>query len=388
MAATIDDFLTSESGRIGPDLFRDSIHESPWIRLSDRDTWPDGMGQTISANTFDRVLPTSTPSWETISQNDGTGNTCVPEAHRIDFAQTQRTYNLQHVALESPPLCVNDLRFAWQRKEQLTAMFDILRENSRHLWEERYRDEFVRVANNKVIAKTALPTGTTAFPTQEPTSRLTQGILDYYHQALVRDGAGREAVEKVDMRPQFMVVMSPETQEHILKDVNATTGIREDFRYSPRAKELLAPLGVQRPYKGFFHLVDDFPPRYNFTGGAWVKVEPYVAEAATQGNRFKVNPAYVSASYEDTIIFHPKVLTTLLPAPISSPGGGTKFNPLKALGEWRWLNIPDRVENPDGTWGYYRSVFSSGSKPVKPNWGYVIRHKRCDLANQLLDCPS
>lgn len=384
----INQILLSESGRLGEDIHSKVIHTDHWIRLTPKDTWPDEMGDELTAVTFERALPGTTPSWTDVRINTGSGNTGVPAAHVITPAQTKRTYNLQQVALESDALNVNDLRFQWKRQRQLSALMDNLTQNTRYLLQQRHRDEYVRIAEYKTIAKANLPSSTSAFPLEVPTSRLTQGILDWFYLQNVRDGAGEAAVEKKDGRPIFMVSLSAESQDQIFRDINATTGIREDFRYSSRANELLGPLGVERPYKGFFHLVDSFPPRYNFVGGAWVKVEPYVAEATTQGNRYVVNPAWVTASYEDTIIFHPHALKCLCPKPISNAGSGVTFDPQRYMGDWKWRNILDRVENPDGTWGYFRGVFQAATEPVHPEWAIAIRHLRCDISNLLLACPS
>ena len=48
----------------------------------------------------------------------------------------------------------------------------------------------------------------------------------------------------------------------------------------------------------------------------------------------------------------------------------------------------DRVENPDGSHGYFRGILSHGSKPVSPQFGYAIRHKRCDAKYLLLECDD
>jgi hypothetical protein len=40
------------------------------------------------------------------------------------------------------------------------------------------------------------------------------------------------------------------------------------------------------------------------------------------------------------------------------------------------LNIPDRVLNPDGNYGYFRGVLASGSKPCRPEFGYAIMFQR------------
>jgi len=85
-------------------------------------------------------------------------------------------------------------------------------------------------------------------------------------------------------------------------------------------------------------------------------------------------------------VFHLDVMETLIPAPITSPGGNTKFDPMSYMGDFKWKNILDAITNPDGTIGYFRAVLSSGSKPVFPEWGYVIRTLRCDSNLGLLAC--
>jgi hypothetical protein len=134
-------------------------------------------------------------------------------------------------------------------------------------------------------------------------------------------------------------------------------------------------------------MIDDFLPRWNLTNGAWVRVRPYIATSgATKGTKFDINPAYETATYEDTILFHTDVFTNLVPKPITAPGGNTKFDAVSYMGEFKWRNIPNKADNPDGTIGFFRAILSSGSKPIRPEWGYVIRHLRCSTPLALAGC--
>lgn len=379
----VDDLLIHESGRISEDIHDRTLHTSVWLDLVKKDVWPDEMGEQISVLMYERSLPASSPTWNTVTFNDGGSNNCVPTAEQVEFAQTLRNYNLQQTALESPPICVNDLRFTFKRKKQLENCFSILAQNTSWLWQERHRDEYVRLSDHKVICTDAFPEGSASFPLTVPTSRLTGGILKRFYQKLVRDGAARDggSVDMVNGRPQFIAVMSPEMDELVIME---DYKIREDMRALESAPALLAPLGVNRPYRGYFHLVDDFPPRHNFSG-SWDKVEPYVPVATTQGNKYEVNPDYEDADYEDTIIYVPSVFKTLIPKAITTPGGNTQFDAQKYMGDWGWRNIEDRVENPDKNWGYFRGIFSSGSEPVFPQFGYVLRHLRADTPLEFVD---
>jgi hypothetical protein len=385
MPYDVDQLLINESGRIGPDIYRKTLNTSPWLKLVKQDTWPDEMGEAISVLTYERSLYANPLSWNTVTYNTGTGNNCVPEAQVINFAQTLRTYNLRQAALESPPICVNDMRFTMKRKEQLSNVFSILQENTSWAWQERYRDEYTRLAEHKMVAfGSGLPESSSEFPLTAPNSRLTQGILDKVYLKLVRDGAGNNPMGRQNGKPEFTIICSPETSDALLRD---DANVRNDYRWNPgKVNELLAPLGVDRSYRGYYHLIDLMPPRWDFVAGAWVRRYPYASVAATQGNKFDVSPDYENAAYEDTIVFHQDVFTSLIPAPITSPGGNVKFDPVSYRGDFKWKNILDKVSNPDGLIGYFRGVLSSGSKPVRPEWGYVIRHRRCDVALGLVNC--
>jgi hypothetical protein len=351
--------------------------------LIEQETWPDEMGTDISVMTWERSLPANSLTWSTLTLNDGTGSNCVPEAEVIEFGQTLRTYNLQQTAIESPNICVNDLRFTMKRQEQLGQIFRILTENTQWAWKDRFRSEYVRLATHKTIVKDALPEASASFPLQVPTSRLTQGVLNRKYMQLCRDGADMSASGMEDGRPIFTAVMSAETSDQVIRD---GSDIQTDFRYSNSVGELLKPLGVTRSYRGFYHLIDPFPPRYDFVGAAWVERLPYVAVATTRGYKYDVNPDYEAAMYEDTIILVKDVYKSLVPTPITSPGGNTSFEPQKYRGDWKWLNIQDRELNPDKTHGYFRGIMSNGSKPIRPEWGYVLRHQRCTTDLGLVAC--
>ena len=407
MACTnIENLLITESGRIGADIYRKTLNTSPWTTLVKQEAWPDEMGTTVNVLIYERTLPASggsitfsdvayngvgtqvigaTPS----GSNTGPG-TCAVAGNDLGFAQTLRTYNLQQAAINSPDICLNDLRFPVRRQEQLRNIMAVLSENTQYAWENRYRDEYVRLANYNVNAnQTELlaANGQTkgSFSTSNlPTSRLTQGILRYFYSRLIRDGAAQNAYGKENGAPVFLLITSPEASDDLIK-LNAD--IRQDLRYA-KPSELIQPLGVERSYAGFYHLVDTMTPRYDFVGGAFVRRNPYATDAsASKGTRFIPNPAYYTAEYEDSIIFHPDVFTSLVAKPIGATGA-MAFDPQSYRGDFRWRNIPSRDCNPDGTIGFFRAIFSSGSKPVRPELGVVIRHKRCAADFGLVGCYS
>ena len=418
----IEQLLIQESNRIGDDIYRKTVDTSPWLKLVKQDAWPDEMGDTVSVLVYERSLPyTATGpkiSWSSVTANgagydnsttlgyNGTGVTSdnaksfPASGGTIEFGQTLRRYGLEHAALESPNVSLNDLRFPMKRKEQLSNIMQILTESTTDVWIQRYRDQYVDQAENKLLASTAsagagedtaitgavrkLSTGNntrvTGFAAASASdTQLTQTILDRVYMDLLRNGAGANAYDRLNGAPVFLAIMSPETSDSLIR---ANADIRQDFRWSDRVSELLAPLGVQRSYRNYHHLVDAFAPRYTYSGGTWNRVYPFVRATNNgvdkQGFKYELNSAYLNATHEDTIIFVPEVFTSLVPKPLSI-GQGMEFNAQSYRGEFTWRNILDRETNPDGTVGYFRAVFSNGAKPIFPHMGYVIRHLRSTI---------
>ena len=399
----ISTMLVEETGRISGDIYRRTIDTSPWLKLVKQAAWPNEMGDTLSVLTYERSLPTGTQTWSDISNHTDSTKFCIPDATTVTPAQTTRTYGLAHTAVESAPICVHDVRMGYKFREQLRAIYDNLVENVSWLWKNRYRDQYESLATHHIVATsttnggtilregTTMPVNDGADPLVEDNiSRLTQGILDQCYMRLIRDGGGTNAMGRENGRPLFTLITSAETSDNIIRE----TGTRDDYRYSPQVNELLKPLGVERSYRGFYHVIDPFPKRFRYDAvpAGWDEKTPYSVEASWTGevgdsNRYTVNSDYESADYEQSYIFHTDVLESLIPTPIGSAGSGVNFNPLTYRGKFDFLNIRDRVENPDGSWGFFRGVLANAAKPVKPQYGFVIMHKRCDPV-ELLNCAG
>lgn len=117
---------------------------------------------------------------------------------------------------------------------------------------------------------------------------------------------------------------------------------------------------------------------------AWVKVPEFI----NSGGIVIPNPAWLSAEYEDSFIFHQKTEVCLVPKPLTSVAGA-KFDLVNHAGEFSWKNYADEIKNPDGTIGRFRGVLTSGTRPDNPEFGIVIRHKACPNAFGLItDCTT
>ena len=407
----IDTILTQEANRIGQDIHRRTLHVSPWMDLIKQTSFPDGMGYTLGTLIYDRALPTTTANGSTLGNswidvggseaasltttstldqiitgskdtNIGAGTNTANGKSFISFARQLKQYSLKRATVESPRINVEDLRFAAYRTEQLRAVMDALTDATKYSWEERYRDEYDRVCANYVICEA---TGTTITSTGKegnqsadidfgastttPSANVSNKILDSIYFRLVRAGAGTNAYGRENARPVFALVCSSEASYALQTEA----GFRDDVRYNnAKVSDLIAPLGVEKSFRGFYHLIDDLAPRYTDDGdGNLTRVQPYTASSGV----VTPNASYETAPIEAAYILHQDVMESQIPEPITGSNGLT-FDPVNYRGKFAWKNIPSIDLNPDGTVGFFRGVLASASKPIKTEFGFVVLFKR------------
>lgn len=303
-SSVIQQQFINESGRIGADIFRYAYDTSPWARVIKRGLWPDGMGDQISVLNYERALagttgkgtwanhratgfssvdPAVTPPGPVIGSGRG-----LPSAVVVQFTQRLRQYNLAWTAVESPRIDVRDSAFAFQFKEQMAMMYDGLVDAAMRVWSYRTREEYFRLAGNKVIIGTpesgqtnALADLSVVAPTDFETMKgyslaqlnmtgaapsggfstkhsvLTGGVLRDIYARLSRNGAGRNSGGLADGAPVYNLICSPETSDYLIREA----GTRNDLRWAD-AGQLLKPLGVTKSLAGYAHVVDHEVPRF------------------------------------------------------------------------------------------------------------------------------
>jgi hypothetical protein len=152
---------------------------------------------------------------------------------------------------------------------------------------------------------------------------------------------------------------------------------------------LLTPLGVDRSYKGFFHLNDLYPRRFTCAAGVFTEIPAFVAEANTKGSGAEVNSTWETALYEESFIFDPSVYTQLIPQPVTNPAPGYNFNAVNYMGDIEVLNIQDRKCNPRKQILFHDAILAAASMPIHPERGVSFVHLRCDPeCNAQAVCPG
>ena len=423
----INTILAEEANRIGQDIYTRTLHTSPWMDLLKQSAFPDGMGYRLTTLIYDRALPVQTQggtavgvNWTplgTLSTEDNVFNTAQLEPllkdtlydtqgprggagngtsgadgnstdNRafINFAKRLKNYSLKRAIIESPRIALEDLRFAAYRQEQLRAIMDNMTTATRFTWENRNRDEFELISDNLIVCKTASTayvtgreglivsaSSTTANTNQlNATANISNAILDKAYFQLVRKGAGANAYGKENGRPIFALVCSSEASYALQTEA----GFRDDVRYNAsKVSDLIAPLGVEKAFRGFYHLVDDLAPRFVIDTNAYVRKQPYDISALAVVTD---SSAYENATHELAFILHPEVMESQVPTSFSGSNGLT-FNPLNYRGDFKWTNILSEISNPDGGIGFFRGVLASASKPIKTDFGYAIIFQRTSV---------
>lgn len=411
----INTILAQEANRIGSDIYSRTLHTSPWLDLTKQSAFPEGMGYQQTTLVYDRAIALNdadqgdpaAPDTIGARWNDVSGTfaaTALGSGNLVDgaedaaggrgdgsddrsfvkFTKKLKSFKLERAVIESPRLSLEDLRFAAHRQEQLRAIMDLMTQVTRNTWENRYRDEFDKVADNAVICKVAGSTFTANLEGTASTGidvdsgtdgadidgNISNAVLDKVYFRLIRAGAGTNSYGRENGRPVFALVLSSEASYTLQTETN----FRDDVRYNnAKVSDLIAPLGIEKSFRGFYHLVDDLAPRYSFnaTSDNLEIVEPYTLT----GGVAVPNPSYESASFEAAYVLHPEVCEALIPNPMTG-GSGITFNPVNYRGKFDWKNIVSEATNPDGTIGFFRGVLASATKPIKTEFGYVILFKR------------
>lgn len=109
----------------------------------------------------------------------------------------------------------------------------------------------------------------------------------------------------------------------------------------------------------------------NYT--AWVSIPQFVVKQVSGVYKRVPNPAWLTATWEDSYVFHQGVCTSLVPKPLTSVGQA-QFSAVNYSGTFKWTKYENRADNPDGTIGQFRGVMSNGTRPDNPEFGIVIRH--------------
>lgn len=352
-----------------------------------------GMGVSMSVLVYERSAPTDVePTWTALDAvNDGAeGGSCLPASTKISVASTNRAFSLSRRVLEGPDVCNIDSMPSFDLQNQLGSVAGILGDYARIEWEIRYRHEYFRLCQTKVVldsntAPTTSETMAPSYPAACASLPLNLKILRKLSINLMRDGAGAEALLKSNGAPVLTAIVSSESAGNLTR---VNHDIREDIRWSNQSSLLVTTFGVSYSYGGISFLIDTFPRRFECSGGVYTEVAAFSLTAANKGQKAIIRSAWKTATDEETFIFDPAVVTFLIPRPPVAPHPDFRFDPVNFTGAVTLKNILDRTCNPDGNIIYHRMHMGASSMPGEPERGVAIVHLRCDPEGGATACVS
>lgn len=144
-------------------------------------------------------------------------------------------------------------------------------------------------------------------------------------------------------------------------------------------------------YRGIAMGIDQRPLRATgFTAGGLLNlVDPLtaVANATTNTAYAKVNPSWLSASYEVGFLLAYGGFKRLVPEKYVGEGS-FKFNPQLAMGELDWHYQIDNDCNAFGDFGWHQYQITRAYQPLRPQFIVPILYKRCTADLGLVNCTD
>lgn len=308
--------------------------------------------------------------------------------HTVTYGFDSVTYGGKGIEYVTPPISIRDLRFSWQIRDQLMAVYGYLGDFTNDLWENYHREQYIKWCNASsrifVIGDGRPGSVVAAYDPDSvdtdgdniltvATASAKIGILDWkwfrHWSRYFEIQAPSAAIAEVDGIPTVGWVGDLEDFDRMIEE---DPKLREDWRHH-NARVLVENYGSITNYKGFALSHDLFTPRFKIksstaTTTTLKRVDAKVSSAASLiGFRSDVNDDYLTAEYGMAIVFIKDVfMTEIPPSGPSSPGGGTSFGAAPGLnGMWKWLNIQDAVSNPLNEIGFWFMRGEAWSKPLR-----------------------
>jgi hypothetical protein len=309
---------------------------------------------------------------------------CRYQSPVIGYGMSEKEFKLYETTRRTTDVCLRDIVFKWQFEQQLALMYKMLADVTLEEWENFARETYVDMCT-KVLANDGMTQFTMARGGDEilidnidldGIGVLTQDTLNSLYLHLYRQ-CPQAAVGNDSGMPTFALVSSAETCKEL---VTKNTDRREEFLYA-NPQFLIEGLGKTRTYQGFAHIYDPFTMRFMVDPADPTRLKrvwPWKHTATTIGDAIAIDKDYVYAPYELSVIFLKDVVSLQVPPPNPTNLSGHTFGGGDFMGDFQWLNIQDRVENPLKEKGYFFARYAAAPKPeMYSDQALCILHRRC-----------
>lgn len=317
---------------------------------------------------------------------------CAYDPTTFSYAYETIQYSGKRCSWQSEPICVNDIRFTAEAKQQCQMIVSMLSYITQSVWENWNRENYVKMAvdagNAFVLTEGGLdyadsPSVRFTYDPYTPDSdgntyiqflktfkisTLNWSFFDWW-QDFLGDQCPEAAVANSDGLPIFAMLMHKRDFNKMVMEDDA---LREDYRYA-NSRVLIDDYRTFKEFKGWALVHDPRQMRFSIkaedSGGTKfkaVRVKPMKeGRAVTIGNLPTADADYTKAELAIGVIFMNQVIQNLIPTPISNMGGGMVFGAQPGYnGKFMWINEYDKDLNPLKEVGYFFARFEAFPKPL------------------------
>ena len=369
--------------------------KSPWRSLIPRGTYTLGEGLEKKVYRFHAGMgpQRGLQNWHPIqisrkaSAGDPGYDSAKLNPHTVNYGFDSETYSGIAIEYMTEAINVHDIRFAWQLKQQLSAIYGYLGDFTNEVWDNYHREMYFHWVNNEsngfVLSDGQMNSrGFTYDPfmvdsdgdnTLTITGNADVSVLNWdYFRWLNRRleiRAPQHALGDHNGRPVYGYVGDIDAIEMMIKH---DADLREDWRHH-KASMLIDNFGSSLMYDNYSIMHDVYEPRfsiksYDGTTTTMKRIDPFnESDAALTGSRRDVSDDYLNAEFGVVMILLKDVcMTEVVPSGPATPGAGTVFGSEPGFnGKWSWINNKDMKENPLGWYGYWLMICEAFSKPLE-----------------------
>ena len=388
-AEHFDTFLMNRT-RKHPILWYDRI---PKGMLSDYDglvrksnIFHGGLGEQAGLSNWSAIQISRKPSG-----TDPGFDACQYDPTTFNYAFESIQYTGYRCSWQSEPICINDIRFVEQGRQQCQMITSFMTYITQSVWENWNRENYVKMAvdagNAFILTDGGLdyadsPTvrftynpyavdsnGDTyiTFPSTLQVSTLNWSFFDWW-QDYLGDQCPESAIANKSGLPVYGLIIH---KRDFNKMIMGDDDLREDLRYA-RSEVLLQDYRSFQEFKGWAIIHDQRQMRFKIksvtsTTVTAVRVKPMKeGRAVTIGNIPVADPDYHNAELAIGVVFMNEVIQNLIPSPIGNAGGGMMFGTQPGYnGTFKWINEYDRELNPLKEVGSFFARFAAFPKPLK-----------------------
>lgn len=381
---------------LGDDIYYQASFRDIATGLIPRTEFPRGVGLVQSTFVLHRSEPSDDlPDFDPIAVADigQPAGMCATTYEDVKVGFTERTYTPEKFGWKGPPVCSDHLIYNFKAERFLEGYIQAIgkytiRSIGNRLW--AIYDHFVP----KFVANEASVTvaGGTGAPPKDPysgalersTCHLDQSMLDNQAVELMENGAtdpdSNGWINWGDEGPIFPLLIGPQASKNLQLN-NAE--LRQDYRgTNDGMMQLLKRIGATRVIGNFRHVITLFPPRFNYNGTRYIRVNTWLnSGTATKGEDPEINPEWSAADFEGVRVLSPWVFHDEIIRPVNSAAGMT-FGPKNYMGDFQLVVGGDKISttkcfDPLDKLAAHFAEFHHSPRPIFPKFGRLIIFKRC-----------